>query len=190
MQISDAITKLRTVIQDNSKNKFETFIASGTTFTIAQENVEEVTSVTVNGNSSGINYSYEKDSQTVIIADNDVSDGDSVVIYFNYTKYSDTELGNYIEASLFWMDVYNYSTHFEIGSGDEIEPEPTSEEKNLIIIVASILIAPDWNSYKTATVQINYSRTMTKDEKIEKIISKFMFSREGFADILNLVLLE
>lgn len=187
MLISTLRTKLRAVIQDTSKSSFESFIASGTTFTIAQENADAVTSVTVKGNTSGVSYSYYVESQIVTLTDASVADGDAVVIYYTYKKYSDTELNDYIRSAIFWMDVFNYLPHFDISSGDEeIYPIPYPKEQNLIIIVASILINPDWMEYRTATVTIRYPRTQTKEEKIESIITKFMFSRIGIAEIINL----
>ena len=71
--------KIRDAIQDNEQSDTEAFIAgSGDTFTIAQENVSEVTSITVGGNAleSG-DYSYDSTSQIVTIESGGVSSGDA-----------------------------------------------------------------------------------------------------------------
>jgi hypothetical protein len=53
-------------------------------------------------------------------------------------------------------------------------------------MIVSVLIKPDWSQYRTATVSIVYPRTMEKDIKIERLISKFKMSKMGIVGTINL----
>jgi hypothetical protein len=186
--ITKITTKCRAVLQDVSKTDTETFEASGYTFTISQENTNAINSVTVNGTALASNkYSYDSISQIVTIAVGSVVTGDAVIISYTYTKYSDTELLNYIKTALIYMSDYLYNPVFEVISGDdEIYPLPSLKEQNLISTIVGILINPDWISYRTSSIQVNYPSKLTKEEKIEKLISRFKRSGEGFCGILNI----
>ena len=169
--------KIRDAIQDNEQSDTEAFTAgSGDTFTIAQENVSEVTSITVGGNAleSG-DYDYDSTSQIVTIESGGVSSGDAVVIYFTYNKYSDTELNSYINRALMEMDANNYHPHFDV-TGTDLFPIPTPREQNLIAMICKIIINPNWSEYRTATVTIRYPRTLNKDDKIRKLVAWFKLS--------------
>ena len=175
--LSTIRTKVRNAIQDNGINDYETFTAgSGDTFTISEENVSTVTSVTVNGSAleSG-DYSYDSSSQIVTLGSGEVSSGDTVVIYYTYYKYSDSELTAYIKRALMELDANRYSPHFDI-SGTNVYPIPTAKEQNLIAMICKIIINPNWSEYRTASVTVKYPKTIDKDEKIRKLISWFKMS--------------
>ena len=184
-------TKIRNILQDLSKSSFESFTATASkTFTLAQDNVEKITEITVSGTSimeSGDNYSYEENSQTVTIDADSVAVNNIVIIYFNYQKYSDSELDSYILSALTYLDAYSYPINFCASSGNiDIYPTPKQKEQNLISMIASIIIKPDWNSYRTSSVSVNYPNRLSKEEKIEQLISRFKFSREGITGIIEL----
>jgi hypothetical protein len=186
--LSQINTNIRAILQDSSKTGTETFIASGSTFTISQPNADTVINILVNGNAleSG-DFSYDSTSQIVTIESGSVVTGNAVIIIYTYTKYSDTELNDYIRSALVYMDVYTYPIHFDIGSGNiEIYPIPLPKEQSLIAMIVSVLIKPDWSQYRTATVSIVYPRTMEKDIKIERLISKFKMSKMGIVGTINL----
>lgn len=186
--LSKLRTLLRASLQDVSKTFTETFTASGRTFSLTESNASSISSVSVSGTVIASNkYSYNSIAQTVTIDDDSVDDGDAVIISGVYTKYSSTELTNYIRTALLYMDINNYGINFSIDSGDtELYPIPQSKEQSLIVIIATILVQPDWQEYRTATVTIRYPRTMTKDEKIAKIIAKFAMSKVGWTGLLEL----
>lgn len=178
-------TRLRNLIQDNSKSSSESFTwTSGTTLTLATENASTVTNVTINGASTSA-YTYNSTSQ-VLTFTTAPSSGDVVVVYFTYNKYSNSELLGYINSALYYLSVYQYNPYFEIASGDnEVFPIPNLKEISLIAVVASILIKPSWNSYRTATVTIYYPRTKSKDDKIREIIS-YAKRSSGIIGIISL----
>jgi hypothetical protein len=180
--------KLRNLIEDNSKSDSETFVwTSGDTLTLATDNVDSITKITVNGIET-TNYTYDSSSQTVTFNSGEVSANDTVIVYFNYYKYSNTELVGYIKSALNYLDIYQYSPHFEVVSGDEeIYPIPTLEEISLIAMVASILIKPNWSRYSLGAggITVQFPRTRDKDTKIKAVINSFKRS-SGIIGILNL----
>lgn len=174
--ISKIRTKLRNLINDVSKNDTESFtMGSGSTLTLATENVSAITQITVNGDTlDDSDYSYDSDSQTITFESGVASSGDVVIVYFTYNKYSDTELLSFIKNAVDHLAINQYYPNFEISSGeDEIYPVPSSEEIKLIAVVTSILIKPDWSSYSIASVRIQYPRTKDKDAKIREVINFF-----------------
>ena len=54
-----------------------------------------------------------------------------------------------------------------------IFPTPTSNEENLIAVVASILIKGDIVSYRTPELTINFERGDSKEIKIKKFVRQF-----------------
>jgi len=188
--INKILSKIRSIIQGSSKSTYESFTAtSSKTFPVAQDNVEEITQITVNGTAiTESDYSYDENSQTVTINAGKVSSGDVVIIYFDYTRYSDTELIDYIESALIYMDSYSYPIHFDIGSGDtEIFPIPKQKEQNLISMIASIIIQPDFSEYRTSSVVVRYPRQLDKENRIERLIAHFKMSREGISGVIDML---
>jgi hypothetical protein len=176
--------KIRNVLQDNSRSTFETFTATDSlSFDIAQENVIQVTSVTVNGTAI-LDYSYA--NQKVDIESGGCSANDVVIVYYSYHRWSDTELDGYILSALYTLDCYSYPKSFVAESGnDEIYPIPTKPEQNLIATIASILINPNMSSYRTSSVSISYPNKISKEEKIEKLIARFKMDKLGIGDIIE-----
>jgi hypothetical protein len=179
--------RIRQIILDNSKSTFETFIATDSNiFSISQDNIIDVTNITVNGISIGNAYSL--DGNNVTLESGTFSTNDVVIIYFDYTKWSDSELDSYILSTLTYLDSYTYPISFIAESGNlNIYPIPNRKEQSLISLIASILIQPNFSQYQTSSVNVRYPRTMTKEERIEKLISKFKFSKEGISGIIDML---
>lgn len=180
---------LRNLIKDNSQTDSQTYTAgSGRTFVIDQSNASAVSSVTVAGSAlAGANYSYTVATQTVTIAVGSVSSGDSVVIYYTYTKYSNSELLAYLQSALSWMDAFNYSPHYELSTDEtELYPIPEWREQNLIAIIASILINPEHSEKRLPNLTVRYPRTQPKEKVIEKLIAKFKMCKEGVIGAVDL----
>jgi len=187
--IAKLLTKLRAILQDSSQSSLESFTATNSkTFTIAQDNVEEITEITVNGTAiASAVYDYEDSSQTVTIDEGSVAATDVVIIYFDYTKYSDTVLIDYLRAALSFMDVYIYPISFLFFCNDgDIFPIPKVKEQSLIIIIASILIKPNYSEYRTSSILVKTPVKLSKEERIEKLISMFKFSKIGCTGVIEL----
>ncbi len=187
--IDRLIVQLRAVIVDNTKTGSQTYTAAGRSFILSQSNIGTILSVTVDGTVLSTSaYTYNENTQEVTINAGSVVNGDAVIISFDYNKYSSTELADYLRSALVYMDVYSYLPHFDISSGDiEIYPMPLKKEQNLIVVIASILIKPDYSEYRTPTINIKYPRTMQKEDRIEQTIKRFKRSVEGVSGILNIL---
>ena len=115
----------------------------------------------------------------------EVSSGDIVIIYYTYNKYSNTELDSSIDSALSYMDVNEYNPHYKRDDSD-FYPEPTDKERNLIAIVASILLKPNYSKYILSNVRVEYPRSLSKEKRISKLISRFKRSKEGITSVIKL----
>ncbi len=176
--IPDIRTKIRALIQDTPKPDFQIFAYSNSNvFKLAEPNIEEVTQVLVNGVllGSGQSFDFVEDSNEVTISGVSFNVDDLIEVRYTFTKYSDSELTEYIRASLSWANVFEVGDDdFEIDEpSDDIFPSLSKTESNLIALVASILICPDYTSYKLPNLSVSYPVQMPKDERIVKLITRF-----------------
>ncbi len=168
--------KIRALIEDTpAKSDFETFTynTGDKVFLLAESNISSIIKVEKNGAELGSgDYDYISSTNELEIITG-LSSGDIVTVKYTYYKYSDTELDGFIKASLVWISVFAYSrTDFEL-EGETIHPTPDQKTTDLIALIASILIKPDWTTYRLPNRTVVYSRRMSKEEKIEKLISRF-----------------
>ena len=168
--------KIRSLIEDFTKSDFQTFIYTNSAiFTIAEPNIVAITSVLINGNllQSGESYSYSPTTKKITISGVSFNVNDSIEVNFTFTRYSDTELDEYIRASLVWMSIYDYTEgDFEIETIG-IYPTPSNKEEDMICIIVSILINPDMTNYKLPNVSIAYPAYTPKEERIQDLIQSF-----------------
>jgi len=169
---------IRVLIEDNGKSSYEVFeYTSVSTFTIAQTNIT-ITKVYNNGvELTSSQYAFDDITNKITIYDlspNGLVSGDKIEVDYTYYEYSIEELNKFIEAALSYLNLYSYSSeNFYEVSGDEIVPIPSSMTGNLIAIIVSILINPDNNSYRLANISIQYNGRMSKEKRIEQMITKF-----------------
>ena len=170
--------KTRALVNDIVKSDKETFTYTNSAiFTLAEENIESITQITKNGVALTTGeYSFDSSTNEITITPdtgNELSNGDVIIVTYTYYKYSTTELDEWIKASLVWMSVFSASeTDFEIESGD-IYPTPDNRTLDLIVLIASILIKPNYSEYRLPNLTVRYPRTLSKEEKIERLINKF-----------------
>jgi len=175
--ISNIKDKIRALIFDISKSDFETFTYTTTNiFTITQTNIT-ISKVLLNGEEIE-DYTFDEDTNKITIQISGLESGDLIEVDYLYTKYSDTELNEYIRASLVWISVFSYNPQdyelaVESGSDDVIYPTPDNRTSDLIALIASIIIKPDFSQYSLPNVKIVYPRTMVKEDRIEKLIKAF-----------------
>lgn len=181
--------KIRALVNDIIKSDPETFIYKNSAiFTLAEENIQSITKVTKNAVALGTGeYSFDSSTNEITITPdtgNELANGDVIIVYYTYYKYSTTELDEWIRASLVWMSVYSASENdFEIEDGD-IFPTPDNRTLDLICLIASILIKPNWSEYRLPNLTVRYPRNFSKEEKIEKLINKFTTGL-GVNDVLE-----
>ena len=169
-------TKIRALVEDISTCQTEVFKYEGSNiFPLCGENISSVTSVLKNGVelASGETYDLDSTNKTVTITAT-FADGDQVEIKYCSQKYSDSELDEFIRASLVWLSIYSYCSDedFELEE-DDIYPTPSNKEQDLIAFISSILIKPDYSRYSLPNLTVVYPRTMEKYIKIREIINRF-----------------
>lgn len=170
--------KIRALVNDIIKSDREAFTyTNSATFIIAEENIESVTQATKNGVALGTGeYSFDSSTNEIEITPdtgNELSNGDVIIVKYTYYKYSTGELDEWIKASLVWMSVFSASeTDFEIENGD-IYPTPDNRTLDLIVLIASILIKPDWTEYRLPNLTVRYNKRISKEDRIEKLINTF-----------------
>jgi len=171
--LTEAKTKIRALIEDIGSSSFETFTYTTTNiFTIAQENIT-ITKVLKNGVELGSGeYSFDSTTNKITITAA-LTSGDTIEVDYTFYKYGDTELIEFIRAALVWMSIYaDCSTDYEIEEND-IYPTPDNKTEDMIALVASILIKPDYSEYRLPNLTVRYPRNITKEEKIERLVRKF-----------------
>jgi len=167
--------KIRALVEDFPKSDFETFTyGTSSIFTLSESNITTISKVLKNGNELGTgDYSYDSVTNKIEIISS-LTNGDIVEIDYTYNKYSDEELIEYIRASLVWITWYSDSdlADFELENG-EIVPTPDNKATDLIALISSIIIKPNYSSYRLPNLTVTYPRRMSKEEKIQRLITKF-----------------
>ena len=185
----DIRTKIRALIQDIPKSDFQIFTYSvSNVLKLAEPNIEEVTQVLIRGAilGSGQSFDFDEDSNEVTVNGVSFNVNDPIEIRFTFTKYSDDELTQYIQAALLWLNIYGIGDdELEIDTDtDDITPVITKAQEDLIALVCSILICPDYQSYKLPNVSITYPSLMSKEERIARLITRFQHD-VGAADVIG-----
>lgn len=184
-------TKIRALVEDFDKSGFETFsYSTSSIFTLAQENIT-ITKVLKNGEEIE-NYVFDSITNKITIlseSGEELISGDIIEVDYTYFKYSETELNGYIISSLVWLNVFAYNDdnyEFDEDSAGElvISPEPNNRTSDLIALIASILIRPDYTQYKLPNITVIYNGKIPKEQRISKLISKFSLGL-GVNDIIE-----
>jgi hypothetical protein len=130
------------------------------------------------------NYSYSTTTGKLTITGT-LTPGNSLEVdYSYYIKYSDTELQGFVGAAFSYLSTEKYKC-FTVKTANIIFPSPTEAEKNLIAIVASILIKGDIISYRTPELTISFERGDSKEKKIKRFLKQFNKSY-GILDYIKL----
>ena len=179
--------KIRALVGDLGVTKPEILeFTTSNVWTLCGENITDINSVKKNGSdlASGESYSFDTVTNEITIVAS-LTSGDLIEVKFTSYKFSDSELDKYIEAGLVYISMFADDTDddFEI-ENDEIYPTPNNREEDLISLVASILIKPDYSSYKLPNLTVTYPRTMSKEDRIVELVSRF-FRGLGETDVIE-----
>lgn len=191
MSFTTIRSKLRNLINENYKSGTDVFtFTSSRVFSLSEEHIGDVSEVYVNDEAlgeSGAGWSYSTTSNKVTLSSSaSLSAGDTIQIdYTFYPNYSNDELDAYIKGSFAHIAVNQYKT-FEVND-DDINPEPTEAEENLIALVAAIMIKPDNKSYRLPELSVNVPfNSLSTNDMIQKVIASFKKNCHGiFAMIDN-----
>lgn len=181
--ITEIKQKIRAIVEDWNKTDSETFIYStSAVFTITDSNVSSISSVTKNGTTLATNkYSFSTSTNAVTVTESLVS-GDVIVITYIYNKYSDTELIEFIRASLVLISVYassdfDYELVTVSGSGGSLSyyiySTPDNRTADFISLIASIIIKPDYITYRLPNITVTYPRKKQKEERIKEEVQDY-----------------
>lgn len=171
--LSQIRNKIRNFLPDIEQSTLRNYTyVNSNIFTLPDANANAVTTTTINGNalSSGESYVFDSATKTVTLTAS-LTENDIVTIYYTYYDYSDAELNSYISHALAKISTSRYKT-FRIHD-IEIYPKPTEEQSNLIALIASILIKPNYSVYKLPTITVQCPERMSRDDKINKLIDDF-----------------
>ena len=171
------IHKTRALSEDMLNHSVEVFTYSNSPiWTLAEPHIFAITQVLLNGNTliSGQGFSWNPVSNKITFTGIDFVTTDVIEVDYSFTKYSDTEIMEYIRAALVWLSIYDYSTDtFHLRTDGIIVPTPEPKTLDLVCIIASILIKPNYIHYRMPNLAINYPNKMTQEEKIRDIITYF-----------------
>ena len=184
--------KLRNLLGDNLVSGNDPFKYYGTSkvFTLTNSNVDEST-IKVYKNQSPTEW--DSDNYSIIngkiivseVTGEELIPGEELEITYNYyEKYSHAELEGYIKSALIYLSVEQYKD-FDLVTGDELDPEPTLAEENLIALVALILVKGSIRSYRTPEITITFGENLSIEDKIKKAINQCAKSF-GTLDYVNL----
>lgn len=177
------ISKIRNLIEDLATDTIDIFTYEASSiFTLTESNPISITTVYINSVSTS-SYTYNSTTKKLTISAS-LTSGDPIQIdYTAYLNYSDTEIKGYINSAIYYLGMHNYE-HYEVESGDNIYPTPTSKEEQLIAMIASLLINKPISNYRLPNLNISIPEKDSLDTKIGKTISSFKRSREGEFEIL------
>ena len=170
------LTKIRSLIGDSSKTGFYIFTYTNSDiFILPEANASSVTSVLVNSSElqSGESYSFDSDTNKLTIIGASLSVNDSIQVDYVFNEYNDTELKEHIMASLVWMSIFSACSEDYEFEDDDIYPSPDNRTCDLISIIASILIKPNYHEYRLPNLVVKCPQKIPKEDKIEDLIDKF-----------------
>ena len=171
--------KLRSLINDVLKTDGSEIFTYSTSkiFKLLKENATATTAFKINDilPDSGETISFNASSnEATIVADLTAKD-EIEIQYSYYNKYSEADIQDYIRSALVYISVYSECEDYELElDGDnnyQIEPTPSNLQSDIIVLVAGILIKPNWVKYKLPDVELTFPRTQTKETRIIKLIT-------------------
>lgn len=172
--LADVEPIVRSLINDISQLNKDVFVySSSNLFTLTEKNPLDIISVSVNDESSGVEYIYDSSIAKIRIIAPELIESDVIDVDYNsYPNFSAFEINSYIKSAFVHLSV-NKIKSFSVGEGDAITPEPSDDEINLIALIASILIDPKNISFKMPDITITLPKELTLNQKIQQVISSY-----------------
>jgi hypothetical protein len=169
--------KVRALIEDFGFSESETRVKeSYNTFTLSESKISSLDSVEVNGTVT-TDYSYDSTSNVVTVTKSGFGSGDVIEFFYTYNNYTNSELDKYIKAALVYLSLYSSTyTDYEIDESNDIYPTPENAVIDLICVIASIIIKPNYSRYTMpGGITVHYPKKKDKIEKIQELIREFEF---------------
>jgi len=182
--ISRITNKIRGLVDDLSQSTTETFTySSSSVFTLGETGIS-ITSVEINGTETS-GYSFSTTTNKITISATLATDDVITVKYTFYAQYTNNQIYDYIDAALVYLSTYDIND-FRFVDDTSFHPYPTEKEENLIALITAILIKPNYSQYRTATVNVTYPRTKSKEEKIQDALGYYKHNSGAGAGIFFL----
>jgi len=187
--LDNILIKVRALIEDIEKTDYEIFVyRNNNTFKLKQLNINELTSVRVNGEELGSGDYIWTPYNNEITIESSLATGDLIEIgYKLYYQYSNVELIEYVRSALVHISFNRYITFNLNFTNTEIDPIPDSLDEDLIALITAMVIKPDYSSYRLPNLSVTYQkRNMDLDEKISKFIIKFQTQSKCYGIFKNI----
>lgn len=170
--LAELYTKVKALCNDFGKSSFEVFEYTTTNmFTVAQCNIS-ITSVLIDGIITS-DYTFNADNNKITITASGLASGSKIEVDYTYFSYSESELKEYIRAALTWMSIYGGEEKDSEIEDNAVYPTMDNRTEDMVSIIASILIKPNYSSYTLPNIKVVYPRVLSKEAKIEKILVRF-----------------
>jgi len=179
---------VRQLIEDISEGvndyaTYEVATLAGRTFSLSEEN-PIATSIKVYINevlTASTNYAFDEDTGAIVIESSVLTLTDVIrITYDAYKKYSTNEIDAYITRAFVWMSVLNVND-WEANADNIIVPSPSTSERRLIALVASILVNGNLKTYKTKEFTVQFHDDETPEAKIRKLVTSHNTSLGTFS---------
>ena len=189
--LAEITTLVRYLLGDSAESQVPGDIftyANSSVFTLSESNATAISDVSVNDVSSSVTYSYTVASQKVTISSS-LTSGDTVEIQYTYfSDYSDAEIQGYVYAAVAHLSInryYTFTIEEPIGNGsNNLYPEPSASEQNLIAVITALLINPDNKTLRLPDITINAPKDLPLHDKIRKIVMVFKHNTHGVFEIM------
>lgn len=103
-----------------------------------------------------------------------------MVTFSYYSRYSDSEITEYIRGSLVYFTKRRYKKTFYLNSSNAVVAlngaNPTTEEGNIIAIVTAINIDPKNTTVRTPEFTISSVENKSRSEQINEVFDQFLRS--------------
>ena len=151
------------------------------TFTLPDENVSEAT-IVVKKNGIALadsDWSYNSSTNEITITASLVTNDTITITYSYYDKYSDTELKDFIQASLSYFSQYGYHKLFTLNTDEDEVITYNGENPNLkeayqIAIITNIVIDPRNVNIDTREFKISAEEDKSKSDLLGVAFQQFM----------------
>ena len=184
--LGDLETRVRYLVQDiaTSGSDFNTYTTSSI-FPLSEVNVISVSSVLVNGDTSGVTYSYSSSTNKLTVTSS-LEEGDTIEIQYSYYQtFSQNEIFSAIHSAIYHLSINNTVDFQVLSENNYVEPSPSIKQQNLISIIAGLILEPDNKSYRLPDINVIAPIDDPLHTKIRKVIGAYKIDKIGILTLIE-----